>query len=87
MVSSSYIDNTLFALTRRTVTNKHVYWKQAIETGAMYLDFFSAPTNKKKCRIPNTQLQLQQLQPRRVFTLMPSDLCGHFKPCGKDLEV
>lgn len=57
----------------------------------MYLDSFSAPTNKKKKRrIPNApllQLQLRQLQPRRVFTLMLSDLCGHFKPCGKDLEV
>ena len=52
MLSASSNATPLFALTRRTVTNKHVYWKQAIETGAMYLDFFSAPTNKKKVQNP-----------------------------------
>jgi len=36
-----------FALTCLTVTNNHIYWKQAIEMGAMYLDLFSTLTNTR----------------------------------------
>lgn len=40
---------------------------------------------RRQRRNPTTVLPLQQ--PRRVFTKMLSDLCGLFKPCGKEFEV
>lgn len=65
------------------VTNNHVYRKQAIEMGAMYLDLFSAPTNKKKkTQIPKHSTTTTATT-EEGFTAMPSELCGLFKPCGK----
>lgn len=61
-----------FDLTCLTVTNNHVYRKQAIETGAMYLDLFSTSTNKKSAEtlplplLQQQQQQQHQQQPRRV---------------------
>lgn len=72
MLSASYDAISPLAFPRQTVTNNHVCWKQAIGTGAVYLDLFSAVSDKKKCRNPTTLLPLQrQQQPRTVSVRCP----------------
>lgn len=68
------------------VTGNRVYRKQAIETGATYEDFFSAPTNKTKQK-PNHCTTATMTTTEESFTTMLSDLCGLFKPCRKEIDV
>lgn len=58
MLSASYITPPPppFALTCLTVTNNHIYWKQAIEMGAMYLDLFSTLTNTRSTNNNNNRV-------------------------------
>lgn len=53
--------------------------------GAMYLDLFSAPTNRKaqKPNYSTTTTTTTSTTTEEGFPTMLSDLCGLFKPFGK----
>lgn len=77
-----HIIPTPLALKRQTVTNNHVYRKQAIEKGALHQDFYSLLWQQR----PDTQPLDSSLQhwwpPRRLSLHYPStsmDFWSHFE--------
>lgn len=54
--------------------------------GAMYLDLFSVPINRKAQK-PNYSTTTTTSTTEEGFPTMFSDLCGLFKPFGKEYEV